>query len=228
MTTDSMPTGFDSGPKGSSTVLYLVRHGETEYNRKGIVQGAGIDSELNDTGVAQAEALSERLAEVPIDGIYASTLRRARQTADVLASPHEPVPKTYLPDLEEIDWGVFEGDPPSEERNRAMDRVKERWREGQYGYRIAEGESIRNVEARVHRAIEQVVAQESETTVLVVTHGRYLRVLLASLLNDYGLEDMHRLGHANTCVNRVRYDNGRFEADLLNCTAHLDTQECAS
>ena len=56
----------------------------------------------------------------------------------------------------------------------------------------------------------------------LVTHGRYLRVLLASLLDEYGLRDMHRLDHANTCVNRVVHVDGTFRADLLNCTAHLE------
>jgi probable phosphoglycerate mutase len=56
----------------------------------------------------------------------------------------------------------------------------------------------------------------------VVTHGRYLRVLLASVLDGYGLEQMHELGHANTCVNRLVHAGDSFRAELLNCTAHLD------
>jgi probable phosphoglycerate mutase len=204
-----------------STRLYLVRHGETEYNRRSIVQGSGVDSELNDTGYDQAEALADRLADEPMDVIYASTLRRAKQTADVLATPHEPVSKTYLRDLEEMNWGVFEGDPPSEERTRAMGAIKDRWQDGHYDHAIDGGESIRDVQARAHRAIEHVVTREVGNTVLVVTHGRYLRVLLASVLNGFDLGDMHRLDHSNTCVNRVTYEDGRFEADLLNCTAHL-------
>lgn len=216
-----MHDGFSHSPADSSTRLYLVRHGETEYNRRGIVQGGGIDSTLNDTGVAQAEALAGRLAGASVDVIYASTLRRAKQTASVLAGPHEPVSKTYLRDLEEMQWGVFEGEPPSPERDDAMGSVKDRWREGQYDYVIEEGESILDVQSRARRAMKHIVAREAGNTVVVVTHGRYLRILLASLLDGYGLEDMHRFDHANTCVNQVRYADGRFRADLLNCTAHL-------
>jgi probable phosphoglycerate mutase len=69
--------------------------------------------------------------------------------------------------------------------------------------------------------MDHIVMREKGKTVLVVTHGRYLRVLLASVLDDYGLDDMHRLDHANTCVNRVVHADGRFRAELLNCTAHL-------
>ncbi len=205
----------------SSTLLYFVRHGETEYNRRGIVQGGGIDSTLNSTGYEQAEALARRLSDTSLDALYASTMRRAKQTADVLATPHEPVSKTYLRDLREMAWGVFEGEPPSDERDDAIGRVKTRWREGQFDYSIEGGESIRDVQTRADRAIDHIVTREKGKTVLVVTHGRFLRVLLASILEDYDLGDMHRLDHSNTCVNRVVHSEGRFRADLLNCTAHL-------
>jgi broad specificity phosphatase PhoE len=220
--TDDMRNGSTTDRRDGSTRLYLVRHGETEYNRRGIVQGGGIDSELNETGFAQAEALAERLSGEPVDTLYASTLRRAKQTADVLSGPHEPVTKTYLRDLEEMEWGVFEGEPPSEERDEAMGTIKNRWREGQYDYAIEGGESIRDVQSRAHRAMEHIVSRERGKTVIVVTHGRYLRVLLGSVLDDYDLGDMHRLDHSNTCVNRVVHADGRFQAELLNCTAHLD------
>jgi probable phosphoglycerate mutase len=216
------PSTFSRG--AASTNLFLVRHGETDYNRDGIVQGSGIDSVLNGTGRAQAEALADRLRDRSVDAVYASTLRRAKETAAVAARPHEPVSKTFLRDLEEISWGVFEGDPPTPERDEAMQAVKERWRAGEYDHAMEGGESIRDVQARALRAMEHVVAREAGRTVLVVAHGRYLRILLASVLEDYSLADMHRLDHANTCVNRVEYRNGRFRASTLNCTAHLPVE----
>jgi probable phosphoglycerate mutase len=222
-TMNAMRNGSTMDRTEVATRLYLVRHGETEYNRRGIVQGGGIDSDLNETGYAQAEALAERFSEKPVDTVYASTLRRAKQTADVLSDPHEPVTKTYLRDLEEMAWGVFEGEPPSEERNEAMSAIKDRWREGQFDHAIEGGESIRDVQARAHRATEHIVRREAGKTVLVVTHGRYLRVLLGSVLDEYDLGDMHRLDHSNTCVNHVVHTEGCFRAELLNCTAHLST-----
>lgn len=211
-----------------TTELYLVRHGETEYNRRGIVQGGGIDSCLNDTGEAQAEALAGRLAGASVDAVYASTLRRAKQTAEIVAGPHEPVSKTFLRDLEEMAWGVFEGDAPSPERDEAMAAVKADWRDGDYDRPIEGGESIREVQIRARRALEHIVTREAGRTVVVVAHGRYLRVLLATILPSYGLEDMHRLDHKNTCVNWVVYRGGQFEAKVLNCTSHLPAKRCAS
>jgi len=210
------------------TTLYLVRHGETEHNRRNIIQGGGVDSELNAAGRAQAEALARRLRSVSFDALYASTLRRARQTADILARPHEPLSRTHLHDLSEMDWGVFEGEPPSEERDALMKALKSKWRDGAYDRAVEGGESIRDVQERAQRAIRHILTREVGRTVLVVTHGRYLRVLLATILDDYGLKHMQELGHSNTCVNRVVVEEGRAWADLQNCTAHLSSAETSA
>ena len=212
----------------AATTLYLVRHGETEHNRRGIIQGGGVDSELNAAGRAQAKALAQRLRSVSIDTLYASPLQRAKQTADILARPHDPLSRTYLRDLSEMDWGVFEGEPPSEERDEAMGTLKSAWREGAYDRTVDGGESIRDVQERAQRAIRHILARDAGRTVLVVTHGRYLRVLLATILDDYGLEHMQELGHSNTCVNRVVVDDGRARAELQNCTAHLSPAEASA
>lgn len=212
----------------SPTTLYLVRHGETEYNRRGIIQGGGVDSELNAAGQAQARALAQRLQSVSADALYASTMRRAKQTAEILARPHEPVSRTYLRDLSEMDWGIFEGEPPSEERDVSMEALKSSWRKGAHDRAVQEGESIRDVQERAERAVRHILAREAGRTVLVVTHGRYLRVLLATLLPNYGLEHMQAFDHSNTCVNRVIYEDGQARADLLNCTAHLSSVEASA
>jgi broad specificity phosphatase PhoE len=67
-----------------------------------------------------------------------------------------------------------------------------------------------------------MLEREEGCTVLVVTHGRFLRIVLASLLDEYGLARMHELPHSNTAVNRLVHRKDTFEAELLNCTAHLD------
>ncbi len=223
MTLEAYPSTVES-----PTTLYLVRHGETEYNRRGIIQGGGVDSELNAAGRAQARALAERLQSVSADALYASTMQRAKQTAKILAQPHEPMSRTYLRDLSEMDWGIFEGEPPSEERDVSMEALKSSWREGAHDRAVQEGESIRDVQERAERAIQHILAREAGRTTLVVTHGRYLRVLLATLLPNYGLEHMQAFDHSNTCVNRVVYEDGQARADLLNCTAHLSAVETSA
>ena len=206
----------------TETSLYFVRHGETEYNRRGIVQGGGIDSTLNETGREQARVLASRFQDTRFDAVYSSTLRRAKQTADILATPHEPIRRTYLDDLQEMSWGIYEGAGPSSDRDDALGEIKKQWRKGLFDQTVEGGESILDVQERALRAVDHLVSEESGGTVLVVTHGRYLRVLLASVLDGYGLEQMHELGHSNTCVNRLVHAGDSFRAELLNCTAHLE------
>ncbi len=204
------------------TTLYLVRHGETDYNRHHVVQGRGVDSVLNEMGRAQAAAVARRLAEVSLDAIYTSPLQRAAQTAETIAHEHNGVPVHRLADLEEMAWGVYEGAPFSPALRKEFQGIMARWGRGEYDFRIEGGESISDVQQRGQQAIQHILDHHIGETVLIVTHGRYLRVLLATLLEDYGLERMEEIPHSNTGVNTLRYRDGRFEVELLNCTAHLD------
>jgi broad specificity phosphatase PhoE len=203
------------------TTLYLIRHGETEYNRRQILQGRRIDCGLNETGRRQAEALARRLAAVPFDAAYASTLLRAVETAEILLAGRD-LPVERLADLDEMSWGIYEGQPYSDALGQKLAEMYGRWDRGEFDYRVEQGESIHDVEARARRAVAHIVARHPGRTVLVVTHGRLLRVLLASVLDGYGLARMNDIQHSNTAVNRIVYAGGRYEADLLNCTVHLD------
>lgn len=209
----------------TETTLYLVRHGETEYNRLRIMQGRRINSVLNATGEAQAEALAMRLADVAFDAIYSSTLNRAGQTAIAVAAYQSNIPVFHLSDLEEMSWGVLEGEPASEKLTAILEDVHKHWQAGDYAYRIEEGESILEVQARALRALQLIVEKHAGQTILIVAHGRLLRVLLASVLEGYGLARMQDIKHTNTAINKLVYQDGRYEALLLNDTAHLEQAE---
>ena len=89
------------------TTILLARHGETEWNREGRWQGWA-DPSLNDTGRAQARELAEQLRATPFDAVYSSDLRRALETAVILAAPHDLAVVTDA-DLREIDVGAWSG-----------------------------------------------------------------------------------------------------------------------
>lgn len=208
-----------------TTTLYLIRHGETDYNLQRIVQGRRINSNLNATGRAQAQALGRRLAGIPLDAIYSSTLRRAEETASYIATSHPGVPLHRLVDLEEMSWGILEGEPVSSRIEGALHEMHQRWKRGDFRTRVEGGESILDVQARGLRAIHHIVEQHAGQTVAVVTHGRFLRVLLATVLDEFGLERMDEIHHANTCVNHLEYTASGFRAHVLNCTSHLEVVE---
>jgi broad specificity phosphatase PhoE len=144
------------------------------------------------------------------------------QTADAVARFHPEVPRYQLADLEEMSWGRYEGQGSSPELTAMFSAMQAEWDRGNYGRPFEGGESILDVRRRALRAIEYLLAEHEGEQVLVVTHGRYLRVLLATLLEDYGLARMQEIKHANTAVNHIVYRDGCYEAPLLNCTAHLE------
>lgn len=203
------------------TTLFFVRHGETDYNRQHRVQGRGIDAELNATGHAQAEALARRLAGEPFDAIYASTMRRAIQTAERVAQHRPPLPFYRLAGLDEMAWGILEGEADSSYVQHTFATMQAHWGRGEYDRRVEGGESILEVQHRALQALDHVMTHHAGGTVLVVAHGRLLRVLLASILDEYGLGRMQDVRHANTCVNELVHRGGRYEARRLNCTSHL-------
>jgi broad specificity phosphatase PhoE len=186
------------------------------------MQGRGLDAALNATGRRQARAVARRFAEVPLDAIYASGLQRAIETAEVVHQHHPSLAVRQDPDLDEMAWGVYEGTPPSEERDAALATIYEHWDAGQYDASVDGGESILDVQDRGVRAIQSIAEKHTGETVLVVTHGRMLRVLLATLLDGYDLTHMDAFDHSNTGVNELAVEEGRYAPRTLNCTAHLE------
>ena len=136
------------------TILFLVRHGETVDNASQLMQGQ-TQGQLNDVGVGQARQLRDELAVRQIDAIVASDLKRAVDTAIILAEPHGlEVETTEL--LRERDWGSFTG--------RYIPSLKgEVWPD--------DIESLDDLLARAGRFLEYIKKRYAGKTVLAVGHG---------------------------------------------------------
>jgi len=145
------------------TTLLLARHGETDWNRDGVWQGWA-DPPLNETGREQARQLAEQLRETPFDAVYASDLRRARETAEIVAAPHG-VPVVADPGLREIDVGSWSG------LTRAQ--IAQRFPDGER----PDGETRDQHRARVLAAVERIARANLGRRILVVTHGGTMRAL---------------------------------------------------
>jgi broad specificity phosphatase PhoE len=152
------------------TTILLARHGETEWNREGRWQGWA-DPPLNDLGRAQARELAEQLRETPFDAVYASDLRRAHETAAILAVPHGVAIVTDA-DLREIDVGAWSGLTRAEitERFPGGDRPGGETRD-QHGVRVL-------------AAVERIARAHPGGRVLVVAHGGCVRALQRHLDDD--------------------------------------------
>ena len=152
------------------TRLILVRHGETDWNVRGIYQGQA-DPPLNARGETQAREAAERLQamEVRPAAIYASPLRRAWQTAEIIAAALPPAPLRAEPRLMEIHLGAWQ-ERHVDEIARRWPEIFRQWEENPWRTRPPGGETLAEVQQRVDAAIDDILARHPRDTVIVVAH----------------------------------------------------------
>lgn len=200
--------------------LYIIRHGETELNRLGIVQGRGVDSDLNDTGRAQASAFYEHYKEIKFDKIYTSKLKRTHQTVNKFIA--SGLPWEQLEGLDELAWGVWEGKPNTEEARAVFKEMIEKWTGGNYEAKFDGGESPNEVLLRLQQAMALIESRPSEKKVLICMHGRAMRLLLCHLVRK-PLSEMVDFPHQNTTLYQLNFENGHYRIVEFNNTNHLKT-----
>ncbi|MEO6037656.1 MAG: histidine phosphatase family protein [Saprospiraceae bacterium] len=198
-------------------LIYILRHGETEFNRLGIVQGSGVDTDLNETGQMQARAFFEAYRDIDFQLIITSKLKRTHQT--VQAFIDQNIPWIQTPDINEISWGEHEGLPTSPEHAEHFRRTIVHWQNGNLEAALPGGESASQLLERVGRFVEWLKTRP-EQRIVVATHGRTLRCLL-TLLKGLGPADMEGMPHANTGCYVVRYENDQFRFEMENDLRHL-------
>jgi broad specificity phosphatase PhoE len=169
------------------TTLLLVRHGETDWNAEGRLQGQ-TDRPLNEFGRSQARALAEELDGERYDAIYSSDLARARETAEIVGERLD-VPVVLDPELREKDWGTWEGLTAVE-----RDRVE------------FVGESTEEHRQRILHALERIAERHPDGRVLVVTHGGSMRRVQTAALG-VAMPVVENCGRW-LCV----WENGKFRA----------------
>ncbi|MCW5909403.1 MAG: histidine phosphatase family protein [Chitinophagales bacterium] len=199
--------------------LYIIRHGQTDLNAQGIVQGKGVNAPLNETGRKQADAFYNVYRHVKFDLVYTSSLLRAIQTADSFIKAG--VPHIADPDLDEISWGDAEGQKNFTDHSELFNELLKEWRSGNIYYKFNGGESPFDLQQRQLRFIERLKAT-NEKIILIATHGRYIRALMCTLTNK-PLSEMDDFDHTNLCLYKVNLlSNGTFEIEQHNNQAHLE------
>ncbi len=198
--------------------LLLIRHGETDWNNQGRIQGH-TDVPLNATGIRQAEQLAKRLAtEEKLDVLYTSPLQRASATAEIIGKRMNLAP---IPDerLIERAVGKLEGlDLP--EVRASFPEVFAAWREERWQLLVPGAEDQPTLFRRVTSFLDMLRSQHSGRRVGVVTHGGTLGMILASVL---GLDIQKRFPFRidNTSLSKIDFDHARPRIELLNDTCHL-------
>ena len=199
--------------------IYIIRHGETEYNKIGIVQGSGVDTDLNDTGRAQAAAFYSHYQHIDFQLIITSKLKRTAQTVAPFLAKGIPHVATSL--INEINWGAHEGKKSSPESRENYRQTVARWNNGDYTAHTTDGQSAESL----GNALTQFLAElqsRPEQNILVATHGRTLRALIC-LLKKEPLSNMDKYDHFNTGLVLAHIENGVFSVTIENDISHLPT-----
>ncbi len=198
--------------------VYIIRHGETDLNKKGIVQGRGMDTDINDHGRYQAEAFFRAYRHVPFDKIYTSTLKRTHQTIQSFID--SGIPWVQYAGLDELAWGIYEGQESSVATRMAFKQMMQFWMTGQLHQKFELGESPLEVKERQLTVLEKLIENNSDENVLICMHGRAMRLFLC-LLSDIPLSQMDHFPHLNTSLYKLEFDGDKFHIVDFNNTDHL-------
>lgn len=199
--------------------IFIIRHGETDFNLKNIVQGSGVDSDLNETGRKQAKAFYDHYCEVQFDKVYTSLLKRTHQTVDDFIKAG--IPHESLEGLNEISWGDYEGKDHSTAFHQEYLQRVEDWRNGELHLPMKGGESPLEMQARQREAWNHILQKKEEKTVLICMHGRALKAFLCLVLNQ-NLTEMDTYEHRNLGLYLIELqDNGVTNLILRNDSEHL-------
>ncbi len=199
------------------TTLYLVRHGETEWNAGGRFQGQR-DIPLNEAGRQQAARAAAALAEVPFTAIFTSDLARAAETARIVAAPHGLAP---VPDLRlrEASFGAWEG-MTTPEIGRQWPDLLAAWQADTVHTVPPGGESMAAVQARMTAFTRELLVRYPDETLGLIGHGGALRAVVALALGA-DLTIFRRLRLDNCSVSIVTHLRDHFTLVRLNDVSHL-------
>ena len=199
------------------TSIYLVRHGQTAWNKEEIFRGR-TDIPLDETGLKQAELVGQYFKGMEIQAIYSSSLSRAWQTALKVAQFHD-LKVQPLQGIIDMSFGNWEGRPHREIRESDKETYRQ-WVETPHLVRLPGGESLDDVRKRAMAAIEEVIRNHPEKTLVLVSHRVVCKVLICAILD---LDNSHfwQITQDTTAINLIQHRNGKYILSLMNETCHL-------
>lgn len=201
------------------TMIYVVRHCETDGNAKKIFQGH-TDLDINTLGEKQLLALKERFNNISLDAVYTSPLIRTKKTA-LAVKGNKDIPIITLNGLIELNGGVYEAKTFTEIGENYPD-FKEIWSSRPWDFAPEKGEKMTDAYERIWKEINGIAKSNKDKTVAVVTHGGVIRCLLCKILKN----DIKKLTEIpfgdNTAVSLLEFDNNmKPHIIYFNNSSHL-------
>ena len=189
------------------TRIFIVRHGETDWNCEGRLQG-GTNTTLNNRGEQQAIACRSYFKNIKCDALYSSTLQRAMLTATIM---NEALQLPFIPikEFSERTFGLAEG-MTYEERNNAYPHKE-----------YPNQESIENLQVRIANGLEKIQSEYPDGNVILVTHGAVIHTLFTMVENPQLFPQSARL--SNGGVSTIHSQNRLWQLDKYNEVQHLSS-----
>jgi len=199
------------------TRIYLVRHGQTAWNKEEIFRGR-TDVPLNETGLREAQLAGEYFREMEIHAIYSSPLLRALETAQKIAEVQRLEVRS-LQGIIDMCFGEWEGQSLKDVQEKDGQRFQQ-WKNEPHLVKIPGGETLDEVRDRAMAVLDKTIQSHSGKTLLFVSHRVVNKVILCSIL---GLDNSHfwQIGQNTTAINLIQHRDGKYVLSLLNEACHL-------
>lgn len=199
--------------------IYLIRHGETQWNKEGIFRGLS-DVPLNESGKAHARALGRYFSHIPLQAIYASRLSRAMDTAQAIANGQKRAHSVFAEEgFVDIHRGTWEG-LKHRQAERRYPKLYRQWFKTPQAVKFPGGNSLNDVQRAARAALDRIHHQRRKGDVAIVSHHIVIRALLCSLL-DLKLSHFRRFEVFPGSISEMRYEYGHWVLYGLNDISHL-------
>jgi len=197
--------------------MFVVRHGETGWTRERRYTGSR-DIPLSPAGIAQCEAVAQRLAPAKPAAVYASPLERARTSAEIIAKPHQ-LAVTVDAAFSEMGFGPWEGLTRAEVEARFPDAYR-MWRTAPHELRLEGSETLMDVAARVARGLQELRDGRGGQTLVLVTHAVVARLLVLDALG-LGPDRLWSVDASPGGITEIEYEPGWATIHRMNTLSHL-------
>jgi probable phosphomutase (TIGR03848 family) len=203
------------------TQILLVRHAVNDFVKTGKLAGWTPEVHLNEEGKAQAEVLGQRLADVPINHLYASPLERTMETAEAIRQHHPNLEIVQNVEIGEVRYGDWEGKAIADLRSRKMWQVVQEYPSRAY---FPNGETMRGVQTRAVNEIERLVTVHPRDLVVVVSHADLIKMVIAHFLGMH-LDNFQRIVVSPASISTLMLGFGRPYVGTVNDVAHVVQME---
>jgi broad specificity phosphatase PhoE len=196
--------------------LYLVRHGENLANLTLEFSHRKVDYPLTPKGVLQAQQTAEALRSRHIDEIYSSPLKRALETAQIIAEPHR-LPVTIIENFREVNVGDLEGQPPTTEAWNFHNAIVAGWMNGHPETYFPGGENLPMLIERTRQGLVDLLVGKSDRRIVIAAHGGIFTFTLPSICEPFD-RSILRQGLANCSITEVAAEvvDGQIKARLIS------------